>query len=111
MRNMKLLVVGNHSSRVGPMTDQLVALGHDVTVAHDETEARECLRRDCFAMVISDWSAPGLDGPKLCRDVRALPNAAYVYFLLLLPVEQVHERLKGLAAGADDFLPMPWDPI
>src|SRR5919202_1445006 len=58
------------------------ALGHECLTAADGSEAWELFRHQGADVVISDWLMPGLEGPELCRMVRAHPGP-YTYFVLL----------------------------
>jgi two-component system chemotaxis response regulator CheY len=55
-------------------------------------------------VIISDWMMPGLDGPELCRKVRASTEGAYTYFILLTSLDHHEHVVEGMSAGADDYL-------
>ena len=86
----------------------LERMGHEVILANDGQEALEALDRVPIAVLISDWSMPRLNGPDLCRRVRAR-GGHYVYIVLLTARDRREDRLEGLRAGADDFLVKPAD--
>jgi diguanylate cyclase (GGDEF)-like protein len=79
-------------------------LGHDCLTAADGSEAWEMFRREGADVIISDWLMPGIEGPELCRLVRAHPGP-YTYFILLTAFGDRGHALEGMRAGADDFLP------
>ncbi len=84
-------------------------LGHQCHAAGDGTEAWTTFRRLGADVIISDWIMPGLEGPELCRRVRAQPRAPYTYFILLTVLEDKQHALEGMEAGADDYLTKPLD--
>jgi diguanylate cyclase (GGDEF)-like protein len=87
----------------------LERMGHETAVACDGEQAWHMLR-DCEApLLISDWMMPRLDGPELCRRIRAAEGLRYTYIILLTSRDQREDRLTGLRAGADDFLTKPPD--
>ena len=84
-------------------------LGHECLVAEDGDVAWELFRRHEVDVVVSDWMMPGLDGPELCRRVRAHPSPTYTYFVLLTSLDGKRYLMAGLEAGADDYLTKPFD--
>lgn len=81
--------------------------GYAVDVAHDCQTARWLLREHPFAVVILDLGLPDGDGTEICRDLRNEGNTAAV--LMLTARDAIRERIAGLDAGADDYLPKPFD--
>src|SRR5206468_3728807 len=88
----------------------LEGLHEEVVVAQDGESAWRIVRdREDIRVVVSDWMMPGIDGPDLCRRIRALEGRPYIYIILLTARTFREDRLAGLAAGADDFLTKPLD--
>jgi two-component system, cell cycle response regulator len=73
-------------------------------------EALELFARYRPAIVITDWMMPDLSGLDLCQRLRADVNRAYTYLILLTSIAEKDNVVKGLAAGADDYLTKPFDP-
>ena len=84
-------------------------LGHECLVAVDGDVAWALFQQHEVDVVVSDWMMPGLDGPELCRRVRAHPRQTYTYFILLTALDGKEFLLAGLEAGADDYLTKPFD--
>ncbi len=59
------------------------------------------------AMIICDWLMPGLSGLDVCRYIKKDPNLSTTFFILLTSLDSVDDRVKGLDAGADDFITKP----
>jgi two-component system cell cycle response regulator len=59
-------------------------------------------------LALLDWVMPGLDGPDVCRAIRARPNMPYIYIILLTSKESKADLIAGLEAGADDYLTKPY---
>ncbi|HTS12002.1 MAG TPA: diguanylate cyclase [Candidatus Limnocylindrales bacterium] len=62
------------------------------------------------ALVITDWVMPDFTGIELCRQIRATPRASYTYIIIVTSVSEKENVVKGLAAGADDYLTKPFHP-
>lgn len=85
--------------------------GYQVTAVANGEEAWAILSGDDPPrMAILDWMMPGLDGPEVCRRVRAkgAGGGPYTYILLLTARTQKADVVSGLEAGADDFLSKPF---
>jgi len=83
--------------------------GYHVVTAVDGLDALRILEsEDAPALAVLDWMMPGLEGPQVCQRVRARPDRPYTYILLLTGRSQKDDLLRGLEAGADDYLTKPF---
>lgn len=78
-----------------------------VTTASDGTEARRKLKGIDFDLLILDVMMPGENGIELTRSLREIKD---VPILMLTALTEADKRVEGLEAGADDYLPKPFDP-
>jgi len=85
--------------------------GFDVVAARDGGEAWSHLEgASAPTLAIVDWMMPEVDGPSLCRRMRADRPTANVYLMLLTSLESRSDIVTGLNAGADDYIVKPFDP-
>jgi len=80
---------------------------YHVTTAADAVEARASLRNFAFDLMVLDVMMPGQDGISLTSELRAETDLP---ILLLTALGETEDRVKGLSAGADDYLVKPFDP-
>ncbi|MEW5742980.1 MAG: response regulator [Myxococcota bacterium] len=93
------------------LESHITRFGYDVVSVDDGLSAWNVLKtEDAPALVVIDWSMPGLDGPEVCRRIRANPSEAYTYVLLVTSRAAKSDVVEGLSAGADDFVSKPIDP-
>jgi sigma-B regulation protein RsbU (phosphoserine phosphatase) len=59
------------------------------------------------ALIICDWMMPGLNGLEVCNRIKKDPILSTTFFILLTSLDSVADRVKGLDAGADDFISKP----
>ena len=59
------------------------------------------------ALIICDWIMPGLTGIEVCNIIKKDPKLSTTFFILLTSLDSVADRVKGLDAGADDFISKP----
>ncbi len=105
---VKILIADDHElSRFKLQTD-LEKWGHEVTAAEDGEQAWELFQRHRFAIVITDWMMPKLDGLELVKMIRSADCADYVYIIMLTAKAEKHDLVAGMGAGADDFLVKPF---
>lgn len=84
--------------------------GYVVTIARDGLAAWEILQQqDCPRLAILDWMMPGLEGPEICRRVRALHRPVPTYIILLTAKGNAQDIVAGLESGADDYVTKPFD--
>jgi CheY-like chemotaxis protein len=105
-----VLVVDDDAVSRAQLSALVRAAGYEVRTADHGREAWDALRVARIPVVISDWYMPELDGPELCRRIRARPNEPYVYFILVTARGGKEQYLAGMEAGADDFVAKPVDP-
>lgn len=81
--------------------------GYEVTVANDGEEGVRQAQELKPALIICDWIMPRLTGLEVCRRVKENPELSTTFFILLTSLGSVEDRVKGLDAGADDFISKP----
>jgi len=106
---MNLLLAEDDAVARLTLSAVLKGLGYEVTEAEHGGEAWANLQLGYFPIVISDWQMPEVDGPELCRRMRARASDRYSYFLLVTATGGKKRYLEGMDAGADDFITKPID--
>ncbi len=105
-----VLIVDDDPAAVRLIAKIVSKAGHTARSVANGCLAMEQVRTACPDLVISDWEMPGMDGPTLCRAIRAEPLPKYVGVVLLTARTAEAEVIEGLEAGADDFLSKPIKP-
>jgi DNA-binding response OmpR family regulator len=103
---MRVLVVEDEKKTAAFVRKALQAEGFAVDVCHNGEEAWSATRLTPFDAIVLDVMLPGRDGLSLLRQLREKQNRTPV--LLLSARGEVTERVDGLNAGADDYLPKPF---
>jgi len=103
---MKILLVEDDRKLARALRTMLEEDGHEVDVAHDGERGLEMGMAGSHDVIILDVMLPLLDGVEVCRTLRA--NEVDVPVLMLTARTAVSDRVKGLDAGADDYLPKPF---
>lgn len=107
---MKILIAEDDPVSKRVLEEFLRKWGHQVIAVANGADAWGILQDDDPPRIaILDWMMPGLEGVEVCRRVRSLPGKAYTFLMLLTAHGQRDSLLKGLKAGADDYLSKPFD--
>ena len=92
------------------LSSWLESWGYQVTAAEDGAKAWQILQEmRAPHLLILDWIMPRLNGIDLCRLVRERANSPYQYILLVTAKDDKQDLVRGLDAGADDYLSKPFD--
>lgn len=103
----KILLVEDDSATRLLLKRDLQLAGYEVTAAKNGEEGLRLAMQLRPALIICDWVMPLMDGVEVCRHVKAVPELAPTFFILLTSREAIADRIEGLDAGADDFLSKP----
>ena len=104
---MKVLIAEDNAMERLVLQRLVKAMGHECLAASDGEQAWALLQQERAEVLISDWLMPGLDGPELCRRVRARTGGPYTYVILLTVLDDEEHSRQGMQAGADDYLRKP----
>lgn len=103
---MRILVIEDERQLAGHITRALARQGHCVAAHHDGQEGLQAALAEPPDLVVLDLNLPGLDGMSVLARLRAAQSPARV--LILTARSEVEHRVKGLQAGADDYLAKPF---
>jgi len=106
---MRLLVVEDDLVTGTLLKKVLSKEGFNVSHKTNGPDALEAIRSESYRIVLTDWMMPDMDGPTLCRRIRALELPYYVYIILLTAKDSKNDAVKGLESGADDYIIKPFD--
>jgi two-component system, OmpR family, response regulator len=105
---MKILVAEDDVRLAALLEQSLVEAGWQAEVVHDGRSAYDRLLTDSgFDVALLDWMLPGMDGVSVAKRLRGIGFATPI--LMLTARGDVRDRIDGLDAGADDYLPKPFD--
>jgi adenylate cyclase len=103
----KILVVDDTANNVKLLKDLLTMKGYVVVTASSGPEGLEQIDKERPDLVLLDVMMPGMNGYDVCRRIRANPATGILPVVMVTALDPGPERIKGLEAGADDFLTKP----
>src|SRR5881409_118076 len=103
----KILVVDDVAVNVKLLADLLTVKGYAVVTAAGGAEALTKIDKEQPALVLLDVMMPGMSGYDVCRKIRQNPATSMLPVIMVTALDPTQERVKGIDAGADDFLTKP----
>ena len=103
----KILVVDDMPVNVKLLADLLTVKGYTVVTAANGAEALTQVDKEQPGLVLLDVMMPGMSGYDACRKIRENPATAMLPIIMVTALDPAQERVKGIEAGADDFLSKP----
>ncbi len=106
--NIKILVVDDDVQIRDNIAEVLSKEGYKVYVASTGKEALEKIENISPDIILTDYVMPELDGIALCKNIKANPDTLDIGVILITGLQDLDTKIKGLSAGADDFLTKPF---
>ncbi|MCU0534270.1 MAG: response regulator transcription factor [Hydrococcus sp. Prado102] len=106
---MRILLVEDDPEQLEPLHEALSEVGHIVDGAPDGETAQWLIGEKDYDLLILDWMLPDFSGLNLCQQYRHAGKTAPV--LILTAKDTVLDKVKGLDAGADDYIVKPIDLV
>ncbi len=107
---LKILVVDDEQIDRRVVEKTLARLGHDVILADSGEAAWKIIQEEPIRFVLTDWNMPLMTGIDLIKKIRSTTLPSYVYTILVTSNSKDEDIVKGLYAGADDYITKPFNP-
>ncbi len=106
---LKILIADDNIVGRKILEKSVKRLGHEALTASDGKEAFEIWAKENPWMVITDWEMPEMDGLELVSQIRSSQRENYCYIILVTGRDDHQDVIKGIDAGADDYITKPYD--
>jgi len=107
----RILVVDDLAPNTRLLEAKLTHEYFDVLTASDGESALKIVREHSPDIVLLDVMMPGMDGFEVCKRMKADPASAHIPVVMVTALSDVADRVRGLEAGADDFLTKPINDV
>lgn len=103
-----ILVVDDEEKNIAVLKAHLEPRGYRVIAAQSGQGALEIIEQTAVDLILLDIMMPGLDGYQVCRTIKARPETEHIPVIIITALQDSSERVKGIEAGADDFISKPF---
>ena len=107
----RVLVVDDILANVRLLEAKLAAEYFEVVTAMNGVDALEAVQRTRPDIVLLDVMMPGIDGIEVCKRIKTNPQTQHIPVVMVTALDQPEDRVRGLEAGADDFLTKPVNDV
>ncbi|MBM7867175.1 SpoIIE family protein phosphatase [Heliobacterium gestii] len=107
----QILVVDDVVTNVELMRLQLTRAGYQVLTAFNGEQALESIKRTLPDLILLDVMMPGMNGFEVCGKLKEDPHTQLIPVVLVTALHEVEDRIKGIEAGADDFISKPFNRV
>jgi len=105
----RILIVDDLAPNLHLLEVKLAAQYYDVVTAMSGKQALKLAAREKFDLILLDAMMPGLNGFEVCQRLKSNPATWHIPVVMVTALEETRDRIRGLEAGADDFITKPID--
>ncbi len=110
-RKFRILVVDDVPVNIQLQRAYLEAMGYDVLEAEDGLQALEIAHKEHPDLILLDVMMPNMNGFEVCQRLKGDPATQFIPVVMVTALNEVSDRIRGIEAGADDFISKPFNKL
>lgn len=104
----KIMVVEDEQALALLLKYNLEKEGYEVIIESNGAKVIAEVEEHCPSLILLDWMLPKMSGVEICKQIRANPDIKNIPVIMLTAKGQEEDKIKGLTAGADDYVTKPF---
>lgn len=104
----KVMVVEDEQALALLLKYNLEKEGYDVVIESNGSKVVDKVEEHCPSLILLDWMLPKMSGVEICKLIRTKPDIKNIPIIMLTAKGQEEDKIKGLTAGADDYVTKPF---
>ncbi len=104
----KVMVVEDEQALALLLKYNLEKEGYDVVIESNGSKVIDKVEEHCPSLILLDWMLPKMSGVEICKLIRTKPDIKNIPIIMLTAKGQEEDKIKGLTAGADDYVTKPF---
>jgi signal transduction histidine kinase/DNA-binding response OmpR family regulator/ligand-binding sensor domain-containing protein len=109
-RKEHTILIVDDNPQVCNLISSLLIEEYNIYTAHNGDEALDIIAIEHIDLVVSDVIMPNMDGLELCSMIKSDINTSHIPVILLTAKGELEQRIEGIEAGADSYIPKPFHP-
>lgn len=108
MKAQRILIADDDEKVLALLNSSLQKAGYETSQAINGADALTLAKKESPDLILADVAMPEMDGFELCRHIRDDPATEHIPFIFLTAKGELHDKVKGLNLGADDYISKPF---
>ncbi len=108
MKPQRILIADDDEKVLALLKSSLQKAGYETSLALNGAEAVTLAKKESPDLILADVAMPEMDGFELCKHIRDDPTTEHIPFIFLTAKGELHDKVKGLNLGADDYISKPF---
>lgn len=110
-RHAKILIIDDNEQNIELLEAHLTIAGYETVACQDSQEAQKVAEQLNPDLILLDIMMPGINGYEVCKTLKAAEKTKFIPVIMLTALKDIEDKIKGIEAGAEEFLSKPFNKL